>query len=150
MERKHWPYCISIRTAIRHTARSIVSIGIGWRSVTKNMMHTFRLLRMAREIALEGKVHVRRSDREYLLKIKQGVFEYEELVAKAEQEKNALTQLFKESDLPVEPDVVLVERMLEKYKNEITLNRIAGYIKFVIAAILLYFCCVCKTEYANE
>ncbi len=41
------------------------------------MMHTMRLLRMAKEIATEGKINVLRSDREYLLAIKNGQFEYD-------------------------------------------------------------------------
>lgn len=51
------------------------------------MMHTFRLLNMAEEIAREGIVNVRRGDREFLLKIRSGVFSYEELVELA-NEKN--------------------------------------------------------------
>ncbi len=38
----------------------------------KNMMHTFRLLNMAAEIARDGVVNVRRDDRDYLLKIRSG------------------------------------------------------------------------------
>ena len=49
----------------------------------KNMMHVFRLLLMAKEIAAEGKINVFRNDREFLLDIKQGKYEYDELVAKA-------------------------------------------------------------------
>ena len=40
----------------------------------KNMMHTFRLLRMAKEIATTGKPLVRRPDRDELLEIKSGQF----------------------------------------------------------------------------
>jgi uncharacterized protein len=51
----------------------------------KNMMHTFRLLNMAEEIAKEGEVNVRRQDREFLLKIRSGAFSYEELVVLANE-----------------------------------------------------------------
>jgi hypothetical protein len=45
----------------------------------KNMMHTFRLLNMAEEIALEKRIHVFRKDREFLLKIRNGEFLYDDL-----------------------------------------------------------------------
>ncbi|XOV66322.1 MAG: DNA polymerase beta superfamily protein [Fluviicola sp.] len=89
---------------------------------SKNMMHTFRLLHMAREIAKEGRVNVRREDREFLLSIKNGEYEYEDLVAQAESQKLALVELFEASDLPMEPDAVLAEKLLvevrEAFYNE--------------------------------
>jgi len=53
----------------------------------KNMMHTFRLLQMAIEIANEKKINVRRPDRDFLLDIKSGKYEYDELLEMA-KEKN--------------------------------------------------------------
>lgn len=47
------------------------------------MMHTFRLLAMAEEIGKEGTVRVWRSERNFLLNIKKGAFDYEVLVAQA-------------------------------------------------------------------
>ncbi len=70
----------------------------------KNMMHTFRLLHMAKEIAMEGKIHVERKDREYLLAIKEGKFEYEDLVEKANKLKEELGELFSKSNLQEFPD----------------------------------------------
>ena len=46
----------------------------------KNMMHVFRLLLMAKEIAAEGKINVHRKDREFLLSIKKGKFEYDQII----------------------------------------------------------------------
>ena len=40
----------------------------------KNMMHTFRLLNMAEEIAIHHKVIVKREDRDFLLKIRNGEY----------------------------------------------------------------------------
>ena len=60
---------------------------------SKNMMHVFRLLLMSKEIATEGKVNVWRNDREFLLDIKQGRYEYEDLLNKAELLKSKLPGL---------------------------------------------------------
>ncbi len=47
------------------------------------MIHTFRLLNMAKEIAVEKQIHIFRKDRDFLLKIKNGEFSYDELVKMA-------------------------------------------------------------------
>jgi hypothetical protein len=51
----------------------------------KNMMHTFRLLNMAEEIAVHHRVIVHRKDRDFLLRIRAGDFEYEELIGMVEE-----------------------------------------------------------------
>ena len=76
----------------------------------KNMMHTFRLLRMAKEIAETGQPLVRRPDREELLEIKSGHFVYEELMAKADQELKQIDESFSASQLRDEPDIDQIER----------------------------------------
>jgi uncharacterized protein len=78
----------------------------------KNMMHTFRLLNMATEIALEGKVNVRRPDRDFLLKIKSGAFTYEELVQLANDKIHEISELFEKSSLPEQPSVEIAEEIL--------------------------------------
>lgn len=71
----------------------------------KNMMHTFRLLNMAEEIARENKINVRRHDREFLLKIRSGEFDYDDLVQMANEKVEQIDGLFNESDLPETPDL---------------------------------------------
>lgn len=88
----------------------------------KNMMHVFRLLLMAKEIAVEKRVNVFRTDREFLLEIKQGKFEYDELVARAEALKNGLPQLYAQSDLPDEPDADQVNQLLIEMRSEMYQN----------------------------
>ena len=78
----------------------------------KNMMHTFRLLNMAEEIAKEGKVNVRRHDREFLLKIRSGVFSYEELVELANEKVFQIEELYEKSDLPEQPNLEKAEEVL--------------------------------------
>ena len=70
----------------------------------KNMMHVFRLLNMAEEIARYKKVNVRRPEREYLLKIRAGEFAYEGLLKQAEEKIGVVDDLFKKADLPEQPD----------------------------------------------
>ena len=60
----------------------------------KNMMHTFRLLQTARDIALYGEIRVWRENREELLAIKRGAFAYEELLVQAEELMAEIDTLF--------------------------------------------------------
>ncbi|HUC82009.1 MAG TPA: nucleotidyltransferase domain-containing protein [Flavisolibacter sp.] len=86
---------------------------------SKNMMHVFRLLLMAKEIASEKRVNVFRNDRPFLLDIKAGKFEYDELVAKAEELKNELPGLYAHSDLPDEPDLDKINSMLVQMRKQV-------------------------------
>jgi uncharacterized protein len=83
----------------------------------KNMMHVFRLLLVAKEIATQGKVNVFRKDRDFLLAIKEGEFEYDELVEKATALKDELPFLYQQSALMDEPDVKLIEKILIKMRG---------------------------------
>jgi uncharacterized protein len=85
---------------------------------SKNMMHVFRLLLMAKEIATEGKVNVYRQDRDFLLGIKEGKYEYDELVTRAEALKNELPALYASSGLPDEPDLGSINQMLVSIRAE--------------------------------
>ena len=89
----------------------------------KNMMHVFRLLNMAQEIAIEKKVNVRRKDREYLLSIRRGEFMYEDLVAKANEQIARIQDLYKTCDLPETSDVKAANDLLctlrEKFYSSI-------------------------------
>lgn len=96
----------------RNDERYQSTIAHGKNYDAKNMMHTFRLLHMAKEIAEEGVVNVLRKDREYLLAIKKGAFEYDELVEKAELLKEDLALLFRQSNLPNQPDMKLINQVL--------------------------------------
>jgi uncharacterized protein len=77
---------------------------------SKNMMHTFRLLKMALEIAESGCIHVRRSDeeRKKLLKIRHGEYEYDDLIEEAEAMIDQLDDAFDRSVLPekIEDEII--------------------------------------------
>jgi len=85
---------------------------------SKNMLHVFRLLLMAREIATEGKINVLRNDRDFLLSIKAGKFEYEELVQQAEALKDELPLLYGQSSLQELPDVERINGLLVEVREE--------------------------------
>ena len=85
----------------------------------KNMMHTFRLLNMAEEIAKEGKMYVRRPDRKELLEIKEGKFSYRELLTRAEDKLEVIKNLFEKSNLPPVPEKDKGERLLINLRNHI-------------------------------
>jgi uncharacterized protein len=84
---------------------------------SKNMMHVFRLLLMAKEIAMEGKINVYRNDRDFLLSIKEGKFEYDELLLKAEALKAELPLLYQQSKLKDEPDIEKIDELLIKMRD---------------------------------
>lgn len=103
----------------RNEERYKTTVSHGKNYDSKNMMHVFRLLLMAKEIAVEKRVNVLRKDREFLLDIKQGKFEYDELVQKAEELKNELIQLYQQSDLPDEPDINQINSLLITMREQI-------------------------------
>lgn len=104
--------------AKRNEARYNTTMTHGKNYDSKNMMHVFRLLFMAKEIAVERMINVRRKDREYLLDIKQGKFEYDELVEKAETIKEELSVLYTASELIDKPDMKAVNELLSKMREE--------------------------------
>lgn len=85
---------------------------------TKNMMHTFRLLHMAKEIGEEGIINVKRNDREYLLSIKNAEFEYDDLVEKAETIKEQLDSIFDNSVLKEKPNLKEINNLLISVRDK--------------------------------
>lgn len=88
----------------------------------KNMMHTFRLLNMAEEIALYHQVIVKREDRDFLLKIRNGEFEFDTLLEMVESKMESVQAAYKKSFLPDRPDSnkaesILVEIRTKYYKG---------------------------------
>lgn len=80
----------------------------------KNMMHVIRLLEMACEIGREQKINVKRPNKDFLLSIKSGKYEYEELLEMSENLQNEMEIAFNNSTLPDKPDT--------NYINYITYN----------------------------
>ena len=96
----------------RNDARYAQTVNHGRNYDSKNMMHTFRLLAMAEEIAREGLLRVERPDREELLAIRAGEFEYDELVIRADQKISEIQALTERCALPAQPDQAAINDLL--------------------------------------
>jgi hypothetical protein len=83
----------------------------------KNMMHTFRLLNMAEEIALHQQVIVKREDRDFLLKIRNGEFEFDDLMLMVEEKMETIKEAYEKSALPDKPDVQIAEKILVQIRE---------------------------------
>jgi len=78
----------------------------------KNMMHTIRLLQVALEIVRDGKLTVKRQNRDELLSIKRGEFDYDEVLKMAEQLMLKIEQETLTSNLQDKPDERQIECLL--------------------------------------
>ena len=84
----------------------------------KNMMHTFRLLDMAAEIAQYGEIRVRRPNTDFLLAIRKGAFEYDDLLCQAEEKIVNIQQLYQTAKLPLKPNPKKIEAILRTIREE--------------------------------
>ena len=80
---------------------------------SKNMMHCFRLMHMAGEIA-EGKGMIlqRTWDRQFLMDVRNHKFEYEEIIARLEEEKERMNQLMEQSTIREKIDTGFVNQLM--------------------------------------
>lgn len=84
----------------------------------KNMLHCQRLLTMAKEIA-EGKgVIVRRPDAEYLISIRRGAIDLQELIDRAENTIKDVDRLFDESALPDNVSESFINDLILKIRKQ--------------------------------
>jgi hypothetical protein len=102
----------------RNEARYQSTLSHGKSYDAKNMMHTFRLLNMAEEIALYNEVIVKREDRDFLLKIRNGKFEFDELMEMVEDKMDQIKIVYSKSTLPDRPDIHQAEKLLIKIRAE--------------------------------
>jgi len=79
---------------------------------SKNMMHCIRLLRVAKEIGLEKRINVRRTDVADLMSIRNGEREYDDLLAEADAIVAELPEIFEKSGLPDKLDHNFVNNIL--------------------------------------
>ena len=86
---------------------------------SKNMMHTYRLLLMAKELA-DGVLQVRRSPQEIekLMKIRKGEFEYEDLLREANSNIKLLDDIYEKSNLPAKVNKKLVGELILTIRKE--------------------------------
>lgn len=79
---------------------------------SKNMMHTFRLLHMAEEIGRDAQIQVRRQDRAFLLDVRKGAYDYEELLEMAEAKLKDIEEAYANSTLPERVDEASINQLL--------------------------------------
>ncbi len=84
----------------------------------KNMMHTFRLLEMAIEIGKKGEINVKRPNREFLLDIKSGNYEYEDLLIMAKERQDEMETVFDNSELPERPNIKMINKLTYELRNK--------------------------------
>jgi hypothetical protein len=85
----------------------------------KNLLHCVRLLRMAKEIS-EGKgIVIRRPDAKYLLDIRKGQFDLNQIIEESETIIKTINENFKTSTLPEAVDLDKVNDILINIRKEI-------------------------------
>lgn len=84
----------------------------------KNLAHCHRLLDMAIEIGEDRGVNVRRPNREQLLSIRRGEYDYDQLISEAEYKIKRIDEIYKDSSLPPTMDRSFVDALLIKIRKE--------------------------------
>ena len=87
--------------------------------MTKNMMHTFRLLKMTQKILQSETIQVKRPDRIFLLSIKQGQYEYDNLMKIAEEQIQLIEDVGNTSTLQEAPEISQIENLLINIKKKL-------------------------------
>jgi predicted nucleotidyltransferase len=85
----------------------------------KNMMHSRRLMDMAREIALGKGINVRRENTQELIDIRKGKIDLQTLIEQVEKEIVEIDELFANSGLPDKVDESFVNGILIKIRKKI-------------------------------
>lgn len=102
----------------RNEVRYSQNIAHGKNYDSKNMMHTFRLLEMAMEILTSGKIIVDRPDREFLLSIRRGEWDYDELISLATSKMQEIELAASRSILPEAVNEAKIEAILVNLRKQ--------------------------------
>lgn len=103
----------------RNEARYLDNATHGKGYDAKNMMHTIRLLQVAEEILIKSTLQVKRTNREELLSIKAGDFQYDDLLVMADALMDRIEAAYSTSPLPSYPDKEKVEAILVQMREEL-------------------------------
>lgn len=112
--REYWEW-----VARRNESRFTLNSTHGGNYDAKNMMHTIRLLQVAREIGLTSKLNVRRENRSELLSVKRGEYTYEHLLEMAELLVRDIPDIYAKCTLPLAPDAVSAQQLLVSMREEL-------------------------------
>lgn len=107
--------CFSVPNEILITRRNG---RIGIQGNTKHASHLVRLMRMAEEILRDGKVIVRRPDAQELRDIRNGKFDYDELISWADSMDQRLEELEKSSPIPHSVDQESINKLMMEIKMD--------------------------------
>jgi len=80
----------------------------------KHAMHLVRLMRMCREVLIDGVVHVRRPDADDLRAIRDGAWPYERLMEWANQQDTELLEVARTSPLPKTPNLKHLDEVCQQ------------------------------------
>lgn len=83
----------------------------------KNMMHLFRLLDMCENISLGNGIKVRSENVNYLLDIRKGKYNYEDLLEQSDRRFAAIKHNFEKVDLPEQIDVEKSKDLLLNFRK---------------------------------
>jgi hypothetical protein len=86
---------------------------------SKNMMHTIRLLQVTEELLRTGELCVNRPNREELLAIRSGKFDYSALLAQSEMLIKKIDSAYEQTMLPESIDHQKLENILIEMRNEL-------------------------------
>lgn len=101
----------------RNTQRYVDIKGHNQQIDGKNLLHCRRLLDMAMEIARNKTISVRRPNADYLLSIRRGEVELDEIISKANEDIVNLDEFFDKSGLPEEVDKKFVNDLLLQVRH---------------------------------
>ena len=80
------------------------------------MMHLFRVIELAKNLAKTGKIKVKSDQIEFLLNIRYGKFSYKELLKIANEELININLLFEKCDFPYFIDTDLIKNLIYKFR----------------------------------
>ena len=85
----------------------------------KNLMHCMRLIDEAREVATLNTINIKRPNAEYLISIRKGEVDLEDIIEQAEKGIAEIDQAFLDSNLPDECDPEFVHELLVEVRKMI-------------------------------
>ncbi len=115
--REYWDW-----VALRNEDRYLGNAEHGKGYDAKNMMHTLRLLQVAKEILIEGQLRIKRPNRDELLAIKAGDYQYDDLLKMAGRLMEEIEANYYNSTLPEAPDRDKINGVLADMRNGLYIN----------------------------
>jgi predicted nucleotidyltransferase len=109
--KSYWEW-VNNRNELRYNLNQSAGQGID----LKNMMHLFRVIELAKNLAKTGKMKVKSDQIEFLLNIRYGKFSYKELLKIANEELININLLFEKCDFPYFIDTDLIKNLIYKFR----------------------------------